>query len=240
MRVFLICLLVVIGIAMPLSCATLGISSTASSGGSGGASSTSQSASASTGAFSCDLCAKPLGGIVTQNLCPTSSLLFDEVAQCACSTTCAPVCASQGDGGSICHAFDGTAPLACKACMSSAAGCGARLSACQHDDGMTAPAVTDAGPPCSCPASMPLCPASWSCASPGAAPARVCGQGNYCKACCDSANTCAIRGTCQLTEVAGAPCSMPEACCSGVCSRGACVGGCGVLLPGSGATGSGG
>lgn len=239
-RVFLICLVLIIGIAMPLSCVTLGTGST--SAGSGGAmprgsTATTSSTSSSSSGAPCDLCASGFSG--SKNLCPSSKILFDDYLNCACSTTCAPVCSSAGiDSGTACHALDQNPPSGCKSCMSNPSGCGLKMSACANDDGATAPVVVDAGAPCSCPAGVQLCPASWSCASPGDythSSNGACGSAQYCAACCDPTDGCSSRGTCVITGVSGESCSTPEACCSGVCARGKCIGGCGVVLPGSGA-----
>ncbi|MEP7123136.1 MAG: hypothetical protein ABJE95_19565 [Byssovorax sp.] len=211
--------------------------------GAGGAGGTA-SASSSTGEAPCLAahCSDILnGGWQPDEACPGSQDKWAALYACGCTDTCASVCVV----GAVCLAFDAAAPLTCKACMGGATGCGPLRNACNSDDGSpTPPATTSAssGGDCSCPAGTPLCPGgAWQCSSPGDythSIAGQCGSAQFCAACCDPTDTCSIRGTCQITGIAGAACDVNEACCSGVCTAGACVGGCGVILPGSGAASS--
>lgn len=231
--------------------------STTGSGGMGGHDGTAiTSSSASTGTgFTCSLCNHALGNsLPTSALCAESAVKYEALVKCVCVDTCAPVCVMTvaGDGGmvSTCGLSDVNPSLACKVCMGNLMGCGAERDACQQDDG-TAPmgsttaGSTSTGAACACPANMPLCPGgSWACSTPGdVTHGPSCGSASYCSPCCDSTDSCKIHGSCAVTKISNVTCVEGYECCSGVCTAGKCVGGCGVILPGSGAgssTGTGG
>lgn len=215
----------------------LGCAPTAQGGGGDGGSAVSSTielrASRET---SCEVCSAALGGDEQGDVCRPSQIALTTFLSCACDTTCASVCG--GAPGNCLTAWAGNPPLACKTCLVSATGCGAAWTACLTDDGITIPpagssSASSGGGACSCDPALPLCPGGGSCSTPGAhdEPGNAsCGSARYCAPCCDPGNACAIQGTCKLTRIAQAPCSADYECCSGVCTAGACDGGCGIVI----------
>ena len=185
---------------------------------------------------SCGVCSAALDGDAGAALCRPSQAALDELLTCACDTKCASVCGGGAPGNCLAD-WEGNPPLACKTCLSSATGCGASWTACLADDGRESPtsgsSTTSGGSACSCDPALPLCPGGGSCSTPGAHDApgnESCGSARYCAPCCDPGGACGVQGSCQMTRIARAPCAADYECCSGVCTAGACVGGCGVVI----------
>lgn len=183
----------------------------------------------------CDPCSAALIGDVERPLCAGAQAGYEDLLVCACQAACASVCNVTASDDCL-AGWDGNPPLACKACLLSATGCGAAWGACLFEEGVSAPpesASSGVESSCSCDPALPLCPGGGSCATPGAfdAPGNAaCGSAEYCAPCCDPGNPCAVQGACTVTGIAQAPCSADYACCSGVCTEGACEGGCGIVL----------
>lgn len=205
-------------------------------GGAGGSPGSSAAPLISTRALPCGLCGAALGGDVYGDLCRPSQAVLGAFLTCACTTKCASVCGS-GALGNCLAGWDGNPPLACKTCLVSATGCEAAWTACLADDGSTVPPMASSsassGMECSCDSTAPLCPGGGACSTPGTfdKPGNsACGSAQYCAPCCDPGDACAVQGSCQMTKIADAPCAADYECCSGVCTAGACVGGCGIVI----------
>jgi hypothetical protein len=205
-------------------------------GGSGGAGATIPPDPRGDPAPPCDVCSSALGGTLSGALCGPSQTAFDGFLACACAGICGSVCGN-GAPGNCLDAWAGDPPLACKTCLVSTTGCGASWDACVADDGVTPPGAASSsagsGGACSCDVGAQLCPGGGSCATPGPhdGPGNsACGSAQYCAPCCDPGGACTVQGTCKMTLVAEAPCSMDYECCSGVCTAGKCDGGCGILI----------
>jgi hypothetical protein len=218
--------------------------STSSSTGAGGAPATSSSTGAP--------CAGPVcvdwldGPYQSDELCPGSAPKADALGACACTGLCAAACSYPGESNCL-AAWGGNPPLACKTCLVSATGCKGEWDSCITDDGAPTPSgatSSSTGGACVCDPAMVACPGGGECAHVGAvgpvAGNEACGTAQYCGACCNLGGGCATdRGTCQITKISGVACAADFECCSGVCAAGVCAGGCGVILPGSGASSSG-
>jgi hypothetical protein len=204
--------------------------------GAGGASSTS--ASSASGRAPCALCGDLVDGS-SDPACPGSEALYAALEACACQAggACASICPS----GANCF-NDPLATAACKTCVD-AGGCSSAWNACLNDTGVdpaTSSSSASTGGGCVCDPLIPLCPGNWSCNDPGpytnslvsgSPPVHLCGSAEYCSPCCDPGDACKIHGACAVTGVAGDPCIADYACCSGICTAGACAGICGVPLP---------
>ena len=209
----------------------------------------SATASSSTGddeTCSGPFCAAWLGGTATTvTVCPASFPRVDALLACACTGLCASACGVPGAYDCL-TAWGGNPPLSCKTCLQSATGCGPEREACVTDDGMTSAsssastsASASSGGSCTCDPAILACPGGGSClhiGDVGPTPDNgACGTAQVCVPCCNLGANCGTEGKCQITKISGEPCSASYECCSGVCSSGACLGGCGVILPGSGA-----
>lgn len=83
-------------------------------------------------------------------------------------------------------------------------------------------------PSCTCDRALPTCSPVSSCAAPGpseVAGNEVCGSAQYCAACCDPDDGCAIKGNCATTKIANQPCAVDYECNSRSCWDGKCDGG---------------
>lgn len=232
------------------ACITINTGSPCPGEGAGGKTEITVAASSSTG--SDEPCAGPfcsawLGGLATTvTVCPGSYPAVDALLACACTGLCASACGVPGADDCL-SAWGGNPPLACKTCIQSITGCGPERAACLTDDGYPAPSTTTSastGGSCTCDPAMLTCPGGGSCLHIGevgpTAGNEPCGTAQYCAPCCNLGADCGTEGKCQITKIAGEPCAAGYECCSGVCGAGDCVGGCGVILPGSGAGSSGG
>ena len=178
----------------------------------------------------CSVCADAVNATPADPLCPPSATKHAALVSLACVGACAASCAVPGAADCL-QAWAGNAPAACKACLASHP----EFAACLDDDGTGPPVIVH--PPvqqdCACPPGMPLCSSPAACSGPGSSAGSTCGSAAYCAPCCDPfdpVQLCPIHGMCAATKVAGAACASGYECCSGVCSAGACVGGCGVVL----------
>jgi hypothetical protein len=215
----------------------LGCAPTAQGGADAGAGASPGSSTAelrATRAPSCHACGAALDEGASGALCKPSQAVLDALLACVCDTTCSSVCG--GAPGNCLSAWDGNPPLACKTCLASSTGCGEAWQTCLDDDGHSRPPHGPSSPGgggCTCDPALPLCPGGGSCSTPGPfdAPGNAaCGSAEYCALCCDPGDACTVQGTCKITGIAQTPCAANHECCSGVCTNGACDGGCGLVV----------